>query len=173
MAGDFGGRGRSDLFFFDRVSGRAALCTIEDDGRLATLHEHASLDPAWSRLVAGDFGGGAGTDLLLYDRAAGRGEFRALDDAGRLMPFGEHGGWRRAAPTPFEARYHAPGDPGTNIVLATGLAAAEADWGGPPHNGPAWTLLSRDATWRHGGPRRHDRRTTPRSAPSAPPASLS
>ena len=123
---------------------------------MATLNEHASLDPAWSRLVAGDFGGGAGTDLLLYDRAAGRGELRALDDGGRLMPFGEHGGWRRAAPTQFEARYHAPGDPGTNIVLVTGLAAAGADWGSPPHNGPAWTLLGRDETveaWRTVPPR--------------------
>lgn len=41
---------------------------------------------------------------------------------------------------PLEARYHAPGDPGKNVVLANGLAAAAAAWAAD--GGAAWTVLS-------------------------------
>lgn len=35
--------------------------------------------------------------------------------------------------TPLEARYHAPGDPGSNAALAAGLAAADAAWRAEGH----------------------------------------
>jgi len=43
-------------------------------------------------------------------------------------------------PVTLEVRYNAPGDPGTNVVLAAGLASALAKWTAQGH--PAWTVLS-------------------------------
>jgi hypothetical protein len=43
-------------------------------------------------------------------------------------------------PVTLEVRYHAPGDPGTNAVLAAGLASALAKWTAQGH--PAWTVLT-------------------------------
>jgi hypothetical protein len=50
----------------------------------------------------------------------------------------------------LEVRYHAPGDPGSNVVLSTGIAAAESEWAVDPlSGGNTWTILtdveSRDA----------------------------
>ncbi len=43
----------------------------------------------------------------------------------------------------LEVRYHAPGDPGSNVVLATGIAAAESEWAVDPlSGGNTWTILS-------------------------------
>ena len=43
-------------------------------------------------------------------------------------------------PVTLEVRYHAPGDPGSNAVLAAGLTSALAKWTAQGH--PAWTVLS-------------------------------
>lgn len=40
----------------------------------------------------------------------------------------------------LEVRYHAPGDPGSNVVLVNGLAAAAAEWA--TNEGEAWTSLT-------------------------------
>ncbi|PSB46487.1 hypothetical protein C7B80_12935 [Cyanosarcina cf. burmensis CCALA 770] len=40
----------------------------------------------------------------------------------------------------LEVRYHAPSDPGSNVVLVTGLATAAAEWTGS--GGDAWSVLS-------------------------------
>jgi hypothetical protein len=42
-------------------------------------------------------------------------------------------------PTPFEAHYHAPGDPGSNAALSAAVAAATAQWAAEGR--PAWTEL--------------------------------
>jgi hypothetical protein len=155
VAGRFGGRRGSDLMFYDRASGRAGFYRVEDDGGVTPQREHG-LGRAWSQVVAGNFGGDASADLLLYSRSAGTAELHLGDGAWGLVPLRRHAGWRRSSATPFEARYHAPGDPGTNVVLATGLGAADAEWRGQPHNGPAWTVLNRAQTveaWRTAAPR--------------------
>ncbi len=45
-----------------------------------------------------------------------------------------------AQPAPFEARFQAPGDPGSHVVLVAGLGAAAKSWAAS--GGPAWTPLS-------------------------------
>jgi hypothetical protein len=148
VAGRFGGPGGSDLLFYDRTSGRAALYAVED-GRLTPLRELAGLDRGWSHVVGGEFGRGVGADLLLYNRATGIGEFRVPDEGGEFVTYRRYLDWPRSSATQFEARYHAPGDPGANVVLATGMAAADADW--RARNRPAWRVLDRAQTvsaWR-------------------------
>jgi hypothetical protein len=54
----------------------------------------------------------------------------------------------------LEVRYEAPGTPGSNVVLATGLQAALGQW--TAGGGPAWTVLSEadaQARWGQAGPR--------------------
>lgn len=143
VPGRFGGGSRTDLLFYDRASGRAAFYAVDDGGGVSLLREHSDWHRAWTHLVAGEFGAGHATDLLLYERSSGAGEFHVSDRSGALTPLRHHRDWRRSSPQQFEARYHAPGDPGTNVVLVKGIAAADAAWRGPPHNGPAWTLISR------------------------------
>lgn len=60
----------------------------------------------------------------------------------------------------LQARYQAPGDPGSNVVLLEGLTGAASDWAG--QGGAAWTLLT-DADARTGWDQ-----ATPR--PAADPA---
>lgn len=43
-------------------------------------------------------------------------------------------------PVQLEVRYHAPGDPGGNEVMVTGLAAAEAEW--RASGGTAWIVVN-------------------------------
>jgi hypothetical protein len=54
----------------------------------------------------------------------------------------------------LEVRYHAPGDPGKNLVLDAGLRGAEAAW--LAEGGPAWARIpdaQAHARWQAAGPR--------------------
>jgi hypothetical protein len=156
VAGRFGGKGPSDLLFYDRESGRAAVYGIDDTGAVDLLREHADWRPGWTHVAAGAFTGRDATGLVFYDRPSGTAEFHDGGAAGLGAPVRRHTDWRRSSPEKFEARYHAPGDPGANVVLVAGLTAADAAWQAAPHNGPAWTQLGRDeavTAWRNAPPR--------------------
>ena len=130
--------GTSGLVFHNRANGRLAIFAVDDSGEVTPASERAAGDRRWTQLVPGSFG----ADLLLYDRATGTGEFRS----GLVTPLRRHTDWRRATPTGFEARFHAAGDPGANVVLVDGLTAADADWRGLAHHGLPWTMLNRPET---------------------------
>lgn len=144
ISGRFGGATGSDLLLYDRTSGRAVVYALADDGGIELVREESGWRRTWTQLVPGQFGGGgAATDVLFYDRATGTGAFYAGSPSGTFRPLRRHADWRRSSAQQFEARYHAAGDPGANVVLVNGIAAADAAWRGPPHNGSPWSSVTR------------------------------
>ncbi len=160
VSGRFGGATGSDLLLYDRTSGRAVVYALADGGGIELVREESGWRRTWTQLVTGQFGGGgAATDVLFYDRATGTGAFYAGSPSGTFRPLRRHADWHRSSAQQFEARYHAAGDPGANVVLVNGIAAADAAWRGPPHNGSPWSSVTRAqavAAWQAATPRPDD-----------------
>ena len=142
VPGDFDGSGRTGLLFYERSSGTGEFYAIDGSGNLQLLRRHTGWRKTWTQIVPGQFGAGDTTDLLFYERMSGEAAFYSTDGQGGITLLASHAGWRKSAAQTYEARYHAPGDPGSNVVLATGLQTADAAWRAAPHTGPAWTVLT-------------------------------
>jgi hypothetical protein len=135
--GYFGGDQKGDGFvLYDPSAGEAEA----RDNQGALLGVQPNLRKTWSQITGGQFIGGEVSELTAYERATGRAELWSTDQAGSQSMEGETSGWPRSAAQGVEARYHAPGDPGSNVVLAAGLASALAAW--QAAGGTAWTALS-------------------------------
>jgi hypothetical protein len=83
VAGDFGGSGRLDLFFFDRETNDAQICTTDGYGSLDEIAD-LGFDASWTHVVRGRFTDSEHDDLLFYDTASGMLELYTALDGGQL-----------------------------------------------------------------------------------------
>lgn len=130
---------RTDLLLYDSRTGALEIHATGPDSSLSLVGSPFQDERGWTAISAGDHGGGF-SHTLFYDRTRGVAEFRVTDGAGGLELRRRESNWRKTAGQPFEAHYNAPGDPGSNVVLASGLAGALADWTAAGR--PAWTTVT-------------------------------
>jgi hypothetical protein len=125
-----------DVILYDARTGVAEVRRPDAYGQLKLLKRHENLPQGWTHVLLGDHGGHM--RLTFYNRVTGTGELHEVFEDGDLTRIQLYSGWRRSDGTQFEARFEAPGEPGTDVVLANGLAAAGSAWtaaGNPP-----WTV---------------------------------
>ncbi|MGH7895230.1 MAG: S1 family peptidase, partial [Candidatus Binatia bacterium] len=93
IPGNFGGDGRTDVFFYDSVSGAGEFGRLSEPGNFQPLRQYAA-QAGYDIIVPGDFGRTSPTDLLFYDREAGRGDFVTTDGNGNVTALRSHTNWR-------------------------------------------------------------------------------
>ncbi len=149
FSGDFGPALGEGVAFFDQGSGLAEL----RDGDFALLGRHRKWPRTASQFVSGHFSDGSNSDVLVYERVTGHVSIWRTSDKGEVSLLRDSNTFPRSPGYELVARYHAPGDPGTNAVLADGLANALSAWTGLGE--PAWTVLTRSQTgqaWQQAAP---------------------
>jgi hypothetical protein len=140
FAGRFTKAPAEGIAFFDQGSGLAEL----RDAELAVLGRHRKWPRSASQFVTGHFSNSPRSDVLVYERVSGHVSMWETSDEGEVSLLRDSNTFPRSPGHEVLARYHAPGDPGTNVVLADGLANALAAWAGLGE--PAWTVLTRNQT---------------------------
>ena len=141
FGGDATGAG---LLLYDTAGG---ACELYDHSG-ARLGGQTGMKRSLSEIAAGQFLDGEMSQLFAYARGSGRAELWSVADGWPPEIAAAAAGLPRVAAQRVEARYHAPGDPGSNVVLGAGLAAALAQY--TAAGGAAWTALSdaqADAQW--------------------------
>jgi hypothetical protein len=133
-------KGAVQLLFYDRHSGDVALY----DDRLEMLSKQKAWRKGWSEIVPVVDQHGTGPVLVCYDDVSGRGEFWTTGPANRLVKKRDVANLPRTVSDELEAHYHAPGDGGSNVALADGLAAARAVW--TDEGLPGWQVTSSTAS---------------------------
>lgn len=137
VPGWFSGSSRGEgLLFYDQAAGEAEVY----DHDLELVHRQSKLPKTWSKIVPGEYVSGELTELFVYERPTGRGEIWLVDQGGELSLYKSSNTFPKSKAYEIEARYHAPGDPGQNVVLAQGLAAALTRW--TATGGAAWSVLT-------------------------------
>jgi hypothetical protein len=135
--GWFGGSFRGEgLLFYDQAAGEVEVY----DSDLQVVNRQSNLPKTWSKLVPGEYVAGELTELFVYERVTGRGEIWLVDQSGELSLYKSSNTFPKSKAYEIEARYHAPGDPGQNVVLAHGLASALGRW--TAGGGTAWSVLT-------------------------------
>lgn len=150
--GLFGGDARSGEGFllYNPLAGEAALYDFNGDA----IGRQGGLRQTISRIAGGQFLSGEISELAAYERGLGKVELWATPGDGTLAVAGASTNLPKASPQKIQARYHAPGDPGANVVLDAGLGSAAVGW--QQAGGAAWTLLSdsqADTKWGQAAPR--------------------
>jgi hypothetical protein len=150
--GLFGGDARSGegFFLYEPVAGEAATYDFEG----APVGRQGGLRHTLSRIVGGQFLSGESGELAAYERGLGKVELWAPAGDGTFTVEGVSTSQPKASSQRVDAHYHAPGDPGANVVLAAGLASAAGGWGAT--GGTPFTVLSRtqaDNLWGQATPR--------------------
>lgn len=142
-ARSFGDSGYTDVLGYSRETGQIEQHETDGRGNLLEAGSFA-LRPGWTQVVPASLGTGpvGSTGVLLYDRGTGTAEVQALRGRSGFFLLRTFSGLPRSSEAQYEAHYRAPGDPATNVVLVTGLAAAATTWAAAPLTGPAWTVLS-------------------------------
>ncbi len=94
VPGNFGGDDAwTDLFFYDRETGRGSFYTSDGDGRLQLLDTTPPFAETWTSIIPGNFGGNDRTDLLFYNAATGLSQFHTSDGQGCLVLLLEDPDW--------------------------------------------------------------------------------
>ena len=154
--GRFGPSGSTGVLAYDRAAGAVVLHDGDGEGRLVRMRSYSGLRRTWTQVVAATSSERPFSDVLLYERGTGAAELHSTNGRGGMSLVRAYRSFRRSSPQQYEARYHAPGDPGSHVVLVQGLERAAAAWAAPPFAGPAWTVLAdadAAARWDAAGPR--------------------
>jgi hypothetical protein len=144
--GYLGGDQKGDGFLlYDPVAGETEI--YDNQGTL--VGRQADLRKTWSKVVGGHLLSREVSEVFAYERYTGRAELWSTAQDGSLEVIAAvTSGLPRSTSHQVEARYHAPGDPGSNVVLSLGLDAALNGW--QQAGGSAWTPLTdaqADAKW--------------------------
>jgi hypothetical protein len=144
---------RQSILFYDAESGEAEV----RDQDMALINAIGDLGKDWTSITAGRFpheveiaGLLPADGLILYNRLSGTIEAHQGDGAGGFALLRRHVNQPKSLAHQVAARYHAPGDPGGNVVLEEGLKAAGTEWTAAGHQ--PWTVLSRskaEDAWHH------------------------
>ena len=96
IPGHFGGKGLTDLLFYEASTGTAQFYTVDGIGGISLLSEHSGWRTTWNHIIPGSFGGDGRTDLLFYDASTGTGEFYITNGPGQIKLLNSHTNWRRS-----------------------------------------------------------------------------
>ena len=135
--------------FFDQASGVTELRTAE----LELLNRHRKWPRTASQFTTGNFHDSPGHEVLVYERVSGHVTMWATSEEGDVSLVRDSNTFPRSPGYEVLSRYHAPGDPGTNVVLADGVANALTAWTGLGE--AAWTVLTRtqaEQAWQQAAP---------------------
>jgi len=92
VTGNFGGKGSTDVLFYDAAAGTGEFYTV-NNGALTLLQTVTGWRSDWTHIIRGSFGGSGTSDLLFYEAASGTGEFYTVNN-GSISLIRSNTGWR-------------------------------------------------------------------------------
>jgi hypothetical protein len=129
IPGNFGGgRGLTDLLFYDRTAGEGEFCILDGNGNLTVIKRYTGWRKTWNFILPGGFSNGNFTDLFFHDPVNSEAEFFKISQGSQLSLLRKC--WLPASPlSSFATGRFGVSPRGDGVFIDDSIVTPEGDYG--------------------------------------------